>query len=359
MGARPALVGVTTAVAARPRVVERAQSPSWAGPAPTIAALVTTFGRRPFLADLLRALEAQDLPPAEFEVVLVDNGSADGTWDAMVGLLQDTPLRAVALRMDLNRGPAPGRNAGAGEVRAPLLAITDDDCLPTPGWLRHVRLAFASGADVVQGAVQPDPAGVTGMGPWDHTIRVNRPTPFFETCNVAYRTSAFLRVGGFDEDDPLLHPPSGRAFGEDACLAWAVTQAGGSSAFASRALVHHRCIPSDYARWLADQRELAGFPGLARRSPLVARWLHRGVFLDRRSEEFDLAVIAVGLALVARRMLPLVLAAPWLRRRWRNAREQAHPTAPALPVLARLAWSDVVALGAMARGSLRHRRLVI
>src|SRR3546814_17797987 len=42
------------------------------------------------------------------------------------------------------------------------------------GWLRNVRTAFAGGADVVQGAVHADPAGVDSMGPWDHTIWVDR-----------------------------------------------------------------------------------------------------------------------------------------------------------------------------------------
>src|SRR3546814_5240604 len=76
------------------------------------------------------------------------------------------------VRVEENHGPAGGRNAGAAEVRAPLIAITDDDCLPTSGWLRNVRTAFAGGADVVQGAVHADPAGVDSMGPWrseEHT----------------------------------------------------------------------------------------------------------------------------------------------------------------------------------------------
>src|SRR5690606_3538444 len=217
-----------------------------------------------------------------------------------------------------------------------------DDCLPTPAWLREVRSAFASGADVLQGAVHPDPATIDEMGPWDHTKWVRAQTPFFETCNVSYRRSAFERVGGFDEDDPLLHPPSGRAFGEDACLAWAVQETGGRAAFAPRALVHHRCIPSDYAHWLADQRELAGFPGLARRSPLVARWLHRGIFLDRRSEAVDLGLLGLALALVTRRWWPALLALPWVARRAGAARHHGRSPLEMAELFARYAWSDTV-----------------
>jgi hypothetical protein len=246
------------------------------------------------------------------------------------------------------------------------VAITDDDCLPTPGWARHLQTAFGGGADIVQGTVVADPAGLAGMGPWDHTIWVTGPTPFFETCNVAYRRTAFDRAGGFDEDDPLLHPPSGRAFGEDACLAWEVQRTGGTAAFSAQAVVHHRCIPSTYARWLADQRQLERFPGLARRSPLVARWLHLGLFLEPRSRRFDtalLGVVATVVALVVTRspwaLLPLVLVGPWLRDRWGNSRHRVAGRRAAVGVLARLAWSDAVGFVAMAKGSIRYRRVVL
>ena len=344
---------------ARPTVLETVPSATWEGPPPSIAALVSTFGRSAYLPELMAALEAQDLPVDEVELVIVDNGSTDDTWEVLRNLVAATPRRAIAVRMDHNRGPAPGRNAGAAHARAPLIAITDDDCLPTASWLREVRAAFEQGADVLQGVVRADPDGVDSMAPWDHTIWVTSPTPFFETCNVAYRRSAFERVGGFDEDDPLLHPASGRAFGEDACLAWEVQRTGGTATFAERAVVHHRCIASDYAHWLADQRQLEGFPGLARRSPLVARWLYRGVFLDRRSAQFDLAVIGLALAIARREVWPLLAAAPWLRTRWANARHQARAQGSAPEVLLRLAWSDTVALAAMVRGSIRHRRVVL
>jgi GT2 family glycosyltransferase len=350
-------------------VIDRAastESAAWEGPTPTIAAVVSTYGRVAYLDELVACLAAQDVPLEQFEVVLVDNGSADGTWAELERLAAATPLRLRAVRLDRNGGPAPGRNAGVRATRAPIVAITDDDCLPTPGWLGEVRAAFAGGADVVQGQVHADPATRDHMGPWDHTIWVTGPTPFFETSNVAYRRRAFDRAGGFDEDDPLLHPPTGRAFGEDACLAWEVLRTGGTAAFAQGAVVHHRCIPGTYRRWLADQRQTSRFPGLARRSPLVARWLHHGVFLDRRSAWFDLAVVgglvALGGALAwsPLALIAVAAAAPWARDRWRASRARARgPRRAAVPVMARLAWGDVVALASKLAGSVRYRRLVL
>jgi glycosyltransferase involved in cell wall biosynthesis len=350
----------------RAAVAATAESARWDGPVPTIAAVVSTFGRVGYLAELVDHLAQQDLGAEEYEVVVVDNGSTDGTWAQLERLAAVTPLRLKAVRLDRNGGPAGGRNAGVRATRAPLVAITDDDCLPTSDWLRRVRAAFEAGADVVQGEVHADPATREAMGPWDHTIWVTQPTPFYETSNVAYRRAAFDRAGGFDEDDPLLHPPTGRAFGEDACLAWEVLRTGGTGAFAAGAVVHHRCIPGDYRRWLADQRQVGRFAGLARRSPLVARWLHRGVFLDRRAARFDLAVLAALVAAAGAvawsplALVALVAALPWAGERWRTARARARGTRrAALPVLVRLAWGDLVALGAKLVGSVRYRRLVL
>lgn len=331
------------------------------GGEPEIAALVATFGRPAFLAELFAALEAQALDPSRYEVVVVDNGSADDTWATLTGLVRASPCRALAVRVAENRGPGRGRNIGARHVRAPLIAITDDDCLPTPHWLPEVLAAFTEpGVDVVQGRVEADPRHRDSSGPWDHTIWVSQPTPFFETCNVSYRRGAFERAGGFDEHDPLLHPRSGRAFGEDACLAWEVQRAGGRAAFAPAALVVHRVVPSTLRRVLRDQRDLRGFPGLARRSPLVARWFWHGVFLDRASAEFDLAVVSALAALLTRRRGLLVGTLPWLRARWGLARHKVHgPRRPAVPVLAGLIASDAVGLASKLEGSVRHRRLLL
>jgi len=338
------------------------QSRTWfEGPTPVIAVVVSTYRRPQLLSGLVAALESQDLSADQFEVVVVDNGSNDGTWDKLVQVVSDVSLRMVALRFDDNRGPGGGRNRGSRLVRAQLLAMTDDDCLPTAGWLRGLLEAFASGADVVQGRVCADPEGLAGMGPWDHTVWITPPTPFFETCNVAYRTTAFERVEGFDEADPLTsRHAGGRAFGEDALLAWRVLATGAQPASAPDAVVYHRCMPSTYSRYLGYQREHRGFPGLARSSPLVNRWLwHRG-FLTRQSAEVDLALASVVMCVATRRGWPLLGMWPWVRRLWNAAlsRTRGDRNAAAV-VMAGLALGDVVGFISLVEGSVRHRRLVL
>src|SRR5205085_6868290 len=88
------------------------------------------------------------------------------------------------------------RNAGWRAARAPIVAFTDDDCVPQPGWLA----ALASGmtdADVVQGRTVLDEA--QRRGPFSPHVEVGGPSWIFQTCNIAYRRSILEAIGGFDE----------------------------------------------------------------------------------------------------------------------------------------------------------------
>src|SRR5690606_38050796 len=143
---------------------------SWdVGAAPSVSVVVATYGRSGYLGDLLAAFEDQDLPTDDFEVILVDNGSGDDTWPVLAGLAARSPLRLLALHLDQNQGPGGGRNRGAAHARGRVVAITDDDCLPTPVWVREVRDAFDDRTvSVLQGRVEPPARDQADAAPWDH-----------------------------------------------------------------------------------------------------------------------------------------------------------------------------------------------
>jgi glycosyltransferase involved in cell wall biosynthesis len=298
---------------------------------PRAAVVVSTYNRAPYLPALLDCLHAQTF--SDFEVVVVDNGSTDAT--RATGL--------ATLRLETNRGPGGGRNAGVAVTDADVIVFTDDDCRPTPHWLEHLLPAFDDpDVVVVQGRVDPDPATKQQMGPFDHTISVHGATPFFETANVAYRRAAFDAVGGFVER-------GGRAFGEDALLGEAVLARGGKRAYVDVAVVHHRCVSRTFKQHLADQRQLRWFPGL------------RGVpagFLNRTTVLFDLAVICL---VAARwRRIAILGALPYLSRRLRMTRWYTGDDTTRVPrILAKYALSDAVAFASLVEGSIKTRRVLL
>jgi hypothetical protein len=165
-------------------------------------------------------------------------------------------------------------------------------------------------------------------------------------------------LGGFDESDALTARRDGSHFGEDTVLGGRLVEAGGQTAFAPEAVVHHRWEEGDFAAFLRARWRLVGFPGLARRSAALRRRLVAGTFLSKTTVVTDLAVAGVLAGAVTRRAWPLLAVAPWVRARWGEARWRAAGRHPVVR-LAQLAVADSVGLVALVVGSIRHRRLLL
>lgn len=97
----------------------------------------------------LRSLVAQD---AVDEVIVVDNGSVDGTIEVVRDFQADHPR--VRLLHEPNRGIAPARNAGFDEARGEFVARTDADTLVDRDWAATIRDFFAD---------HPDTGALTGL----------------------------------------------------------------------------------------------------------------------------------------------------------------------------------------------------
>jgi GT2 family glycosyltransferase len=321
---------------------------------PEVSVVVSTRDRAGRLAGLVAALEGQRCDD-RFEVVVVDDGSRDGTWEALQGLASSSPLRIVTLRLDRSKGPAAGRNVGWREASAPLVAFTDDDCTPGPGWLAALVEALAD-ADVVQGLTLPDPAQLPGQGAFGRTVKETE-EGLYPTCNVGYRRSVLERLGGFDE-----------FFGHQACedtdLAWRAREDGARTRFAPDALVLHDVHPSSYRAYLREKLRWTGVPLVVRRHPGLRRHLHqRWVW---RASHLPALSAAGGMLLGAfpgrRRVLRLAagaaLSAPYLRFRTRVDPLPCGPRRRLLLLPAALA-ADLFEVAVVCTAAARHRCLVL
>ncbi|MEE3331434.1 MAG: glycosyltransferase [Myxococcota bacterium] len=109
--------------------------------------IVPTYQRPEAIRRCLAALERLDYSHDRFEVIVVDDGSEPPVAQSLKRF--EESLTLVLLRQD-NAGPASARNHGATVARGKLLFFTDDDCAPTPQWLKQV---FESARDNPQAAI--------------------------------------------------------------------------------------------------------------------------------------------------------------------------------------------------------------
>jgi glycosyltransferase involved in cell wall biosynthesis/peptidoglycan/xylan/chitin deacetylase (PgdA/CDA1 family) len=109
--------------------------------------VIATYQRREVLARTLAGVFAQQYPPEDFEVVVVVDGSTDGT----AGMLRDlSPACAMQVVEQPNRGLAAARNAGLTAAKGQIVLFLDDDIDCDPGMLRaHAEAHAAAGAETV------------------------------------------------------------------------------------------------------------------------------------------------------------------------------------------------------------------
>lgn len=111
-----------------------------------ISIVVPMLDAAAHLARSLPALLEQDYPRDEYEVLVVDNGSSDGSLE----MARRWP--AVRVLVEPARGSYRARNRGAAEARGDVIAFTDPDCEPDRDWLTTVAAAMTpGGADVILG----------------------------------------------------------------------------------------------------------------------------------------------------------------------------------------------------------------
>ncbi len=169
---------------------------------PLLSVVVPTRHRLDALARCLAALApgAQTLDPARYEVIVTDDGTAP-TAETLVR--EQFPW--ARWTPGPRRGPAANRNAGARAAGGAWLAFTDDDCVPTPGWLAAFAGRVGDPGRAVRVLEGPTDSGGVFVGVFE-SVPDNPNGGFLWSCNLAVERVFFLEtLGGFDAGFPHAH----------------------------------------------------------------------------------------------------------------------------------------------------------
>lgn len=202
---------------------------------PSISVVVPVRNGETMIGGCVASLLAQQYPADRFEIIVVDNGSTDGTAQCVA----DCPVLLL-------RCPVPGasaaRNVGVRHSTAEIVAFTDADCIADPGWLRGLAAAFEDAS--VGAAGGPIESFVhSGRNLVELFAEDARPLrnycsgkgeflPYLFGANAAYRREPLLAIGGWSE---------GLGTGHDVELAWRLQlRTGARIDYRPGAVIFHR-----------------------------------------------------------------------------------------------------------------------
>ncbi len=259
--------------------------------------VIPTYNRRDTVLLVLEALAQQEAPELLHEVVVVDDGSSDGTVEAIEQL--DSPLK-IRLLTGRRGGPAAARNAGIEVASGTHLLFLCDDIEPSKGLLE----AHAARSRQIRG-----PCAVVGRVDWPPDKEVSHlenyvienyhfgferfegreELPFygFITANLSIERGLIIELDGFDDSF---------SYGwEDTDLGLRAVNVGVPIIYAPDALGyhHHDVTPTSYCRRQAavgassvrflrkhpDHGQVVGAAKMPR--PCTARWLVKGALFNR------------------------------------------------------------------------------
>lgn len=199
---------------------------------PRVSVVVASYNGERTLRACLDSLGRLNYP--DYEVLLVDDGSTDGTAE----LVAKYPA-VRSLRHERNRGLSEARNTGIHAATGEIIAFTDADCRADEDWLHYLvgdllRGDFAG----IGGPNLPPPEDssvaacvMASPGGPAHVMVTDRLAEHVPGCNMAFYKWALLAIGGFD--------PIFRRAGDDVDICWRVQQPGHQLGFSPAGFVWH------------------------------------------------------------------------------------------------------------------------
>ncbi len=221
--------------------------------------VIPTYNRKEFLVRCLNSLAKQLIDRSTLEVIIVDDGSTDGTSE--VGRTSHYPFQITYVQTP-HCGPPHARNKGIELAKGEIVGFMDDDIVCREDFLERAQAYFLK-SDV---AVVESTLLIEGTG--KPLVRMSAVQGFI-TAAILFRKSALLQIGGMDPD---FHDPStGIFFRDDSDLGFRCLRAGFRSVQAADVIAWHPQIFTTVQSYFTHVRRYMFDPLLYRKHPKLYR----------------------------------------------------------------------------------------
>ncbi|MFH2138176.1 MAG: glycosyltransferase [Candidatus Omnitrophota bacterium] len=177
-----------------------------------LTVIIPTYNRKDVLIRVLEAFDRQTFSVANFEIIIVDDGSRDGTQESVLKFSKSGRLN-IRYFYQKNKGPAVARNLGIKEAKYPLVLFINDDTIPADDFLeQHIachqkwpeeNVAVLGYATWAEGISVPIFASHYLIGEFNKIKGLAEARPIdFITCNISVKKDFLVENGLFDEDFP-------------------------------------------------------------------------------------------------------------------------------------------------------------
>ncbi|TES90386.1 MAG: glycosyltransferase [Candidatus Cloacimonadota bacterium] len=206
-----------------------------------VSVVIPTYNRKSELKKLLDALKEEEYPFSKFEVIVVDDGSQDGTKEFLESY--KSPFRLIKIVHNKNRGSAASRNDGIKAANNEIILFLDDDLIPVPCIVsNHIKHHHIKNCAVIGNIIYRKTFNTRWVSRYlstrgIHKIKPNKRIPFkcFWTSNASIRKEYLIKVGLFDENFKI-------AGGEDTEIAYRLEKNGVEFLYEKEALCFHKPV---------------------------------------------------------------------------------------------------------------------
>ena len=207
-------------------------------PLPIISVIICVYNGVDRIWKAIESLRHINYPTDKYEVIVVDDGSNDGTQERVASYLDE--FSNLQLIKAAHGGLSNARNLGAKAATGSILAYTDDDCEADRDWLYWIARGYHElGVDALGGPnIPPTPTDedeavvAAAPGAPSHVLLSDRVAEHIPGCNLTVTRFAFESIGGFRNTYKVA--------GDDVDFCWRLEEAGFKIGFHGAAFVWHR-----------------------------------------------------------------------------------------------------------------------